>query len=242
MPKLVSLKSVSKYFDNKPILKNVSFDLNKGQITTLIGQNGTGKTTIAKIILGLEEISSGEVSLFNSKMTSSINSQIKIGYVPQKLDLNSTMPISALQLMESVAENKVFIEDPELQKFIPNLSKLENKDISELSGGQLQKIILLGTILRKPELLILDEPTQFLDVVSQQKFYHLIEHLKKNYNMTIFMISHDLFTVMKNSDQVICLNQHVCCSGKPTEINQNSDFKNALSEIGVYIHNHDHTH
>lgn len=96
--------------------------------------------------------------------------------------------------------------------------------------------------MNKPDLVIFDEPTQFLDLTSQQTFYCLLRQIKKKTDLTVFIISHDLFTVMKNSDQVICLNGHVCCSGKPSDIDNNINFKTAISEIGVYIHHHDHSH
>ncbi|HJK87169.1 MAG TPA: metal ABC transporter ATP-binding protein [Candidatus Megaira endosymbiont of Nemacystus decipiens] len=232
MDKFLELISVNKTYGKTPLLKNVTFALQQGQITTLIGQNGAGKTTIAKIILGLESFDSGKVV---------IKPNTKIGYVPQQLDLDYTMPMRVLDLLETISGKKASIESEELE-FISDLDKIYKKDISEISGGQLQKILLMGTILSKPDLLILDEPTQYLDVVSQQKFYSLISTLKSKYNMTIFIISHDLFTVMKNSDHVICINGHVCCSGKPAEIDNNIKFKKALSEIGLYVHQHDHTH
>ncbi|GAB4168362.1 MAG: metal ABC transporter ATP-binding protein [Rickettsiaceae bacterium] len=229
---LVELKSLSKKFANHVLLENVSFQLNKGEITTLIGQNGVGKTTIARIILGLEPYDAGGLH---------IAPNLSIGYVPQNLDLSSNMPITAQGLLEVLAGKKIFEQDLVFSYFL-DFGKIKDKDLTEISGGQLQKLLLVGTIMRKPDLLIFDEPTQFLDVASQQEFYRMIGRLKNELGMTIFMISHDLFTVMKNSDQVICLNKHVCCSGKPAEIDNNANFKNALSEIGVYIHHHDHKH
>jgi zinc transport system ATP-binding protein len=102
--------------------------------------------------------------------------------------------------------------------------------------------VLAGTLVSKPDLVILDEPTQYLDVTSQQEFYKSLNKIKEKTGLTVFMISHDLFTVMKNSDQVICINSHVCCVGKPNDLHENTDFRNALSEIGLYIHSHDHKH
>ncbi|NRB11521.1 MAG: metal ABC transporter ATP-binding protein [Rickettsiaceae bacterium] len=229
---LVEFKSVSKHFDNRTLLDNINFTLTKGEITTLIGQNGVGKTTIARIILGLEEVAKGQVILRDN---------LKIGYVPQKLDFFFNMPLTCEGLMDMLAVNKLSNEVLSLTKFI-NYEKIRKTDIAKISSGQLQRLLLSGVIMDKPDLLILDEPTQFLDVNSQQEFYSILNELKKKLGMTIFMISHDLFTVMKNTDHVICLNGHVCCSGRPTELNKNVDFKNALSEIGVYIHNHDHRH
>lgn len=232
MTTLVELKSLSKSFHNKTLVDNISFKLSKGKITTLIGQNGAGKTTLAKIILGQESYDSGKLT---------IKPDIKIGYVPQKLDLNLNMPITAKGLLKFLALNGLDYNLINLEEFI-GYNKIKNKDISSISGGELQKILLVGTLMSKPDLLILDEPTQYLDVSSQQAFYRILGELKEKLGITIFIISHDLFTVMKNSDQVICLNKHVCCSGKPTELDTNPDFKNALSEIGVYMHKHDHKH
>lgn len=232
MTTLVELRSLSKEFGNRTLVKDVSFKLSKGEITTLIGQNGVGKTTLARIILGLESYDSGELILAKN---------LRIGYVPQNLDLNFTIPMTAKGLLHVLAQETTISEDLALPYFL-DFEKIKNKDISEVSGGQLQKLLLAGTIISKPDLIIFDEPTQFLDVVSQQEFYRMLGELKNKFGITIFMISHDLFTVMKSSDQVICLNGHVCCSGKPIDIESNSDFKNALSEIGVYIHTHDHKH
>ena len=232
MTTLVEFKSLSKKFHNKILVDNISFKLNKGEITTLIGQNGAGKTTLAKIILGQESYDSGKLI---------IKPDIKIGYVPQKLDFNLNMPMTAKGLLKFLAPNGLDYGLINLEEFI-GYNKIKNKDISSISGGELQKLLLVGTLMSKPDLLILDEPTQYLDVASQQTFYRILGELKERLGITIFIISHDLFTVMKNSDQVICLNKHVCCSGKPTELDTNPDFKNALSEIGVYVHNHDHKH
>ncbi len=229
---LIEFKSLSKRFGNHKVVERVSFKLNKGEITTLIGQNGVGKTTLVKIILGLESYDSGELV---------IAKDLRIGYVPQNLDLSFAIPITVKGLLEILSQRRIVSEDFALSYFL-DFEEIKNKDISEISGGQLQKVLLAGTILSKPDLIILDEPTQYLDVASQQEFYRTLADLKNKFGITIFMISHDLFTVMKNSDQVICLNGHICCSGKPTDTDSNSDFKNALSEIGVYIHTHDHKH
>lgn len=232
MTALVEFKLLSKSFHNKILIDKVSFKLSKGEITTLIGQNGAGKTTLAKIILGQESYDSGKLI---------IKPDIKIGYVPQKLDFNLNMPMTAKGLLKFLAPNGLDYGLINLEEFI-GYNKIKNKDISSISGGELQKLLLVGTLMSKPDLLILDEPTQYLDVASQQAFYRILVELKERLGITIFIISHDLFTVMKNSDQVICLNKHVCCSGKPTELDTNPEFKNALSEIGVYVHNHDHKH
>lgn len=234
---LIEARSLSKSFGNQLILKNINFRLEVGEITTLIGQNGAGKTTLAKIILGQEKYDQGELIVQNN---------IKIGYVPQQLNLAVNIPINAKQLLKILAPNYKNEALADWHKFL-QYEQIKGRDIASLSGGQRQKLFLIGTILHQPDLLILDEPSQYLDVASQKEFYQLLNWLKKERGISIFVISHDLFTVMKNSDQVICLNGHICCSGKPADLGVddleiNKDFKQALSEIGVYIHQHNHRH
>lgn len=229
---LVEFNNVSKRFGSKLPLTNISFTLKKREITTLIGPNGAGKTTIARLILGLDSASSG--SIF-------IQPNLKVGYVPQKLNFSPNLPMTAKKFLYLLTSNKSDSNLQELFNFI-KLEHYEDQDISELSGGQFQKLILAATLLDKPDLIVLDEPTQSLDVISQQEFYQIINKIKKELDITIFMISHDLFTVMKNSDQVICLNGHICCSGKPNDVSGNQEFLETLSSIGFYTHHHNHKH
>ena len=232
MSPVVEFCSVSKCFGSKLLVDNVSFKLNPKEITTLIGQNGAGKTTIAKMILGLEKSTQGQIK---------VKDNLNIGYAPQKLDFNFNMPLNAGSLVDILAPGRIGKEVSELINFA-DFDNIRKVDISELSGGQLQKLVLAGILMNQPDLVILDEPTQYLDVTSQQEFYKLLKQIKETTGLTVFLISHDLFTVMKNSDQVICINGHVCCIGKPNEASNNLDFKNALSEIGFYVHSHDHVH
>ncbi|MFY9589198.1 ATP-binding cassette domain-containing protein [Rickettsia endosymbiont of Halotydeus destructor] len=229
---LIEFRNVSKKFGNKLPIHNISFTIKKNNITTLIGPNGAGKTSIVRLMLGLDKPTSGEII---------INSKLKIGYVPQKFNPAIDLPITVKNFLDLLAPNNKNNKLKELVTFI-NLDKLKDSDISELSGGQFQKLVLAAAILSEPNLIILDEPIQSLDVASQQEFYQIINHIKKNLDITVFMISHDLFTVMKNSDQVICLNGHICCSGVPNELTPNSDFSNVLSSLGFYTHHHDHKH
>jgi zinc transport system ATP-binding protein len=234
---LIEFRNVSKKFGNKLPINNISFTIKRNNITTLIGPNGAGKTTIVRLMLGLEKPSSGEI-IINSKLKIA---KLKIGYVPQKFNLGASLPITVRKFLDLLAPNNKNNELKEVLTFI-NLEKLKDHDISELSMGQFQKLVLASAILSNPDLIILDEPIQSLDVASQQEFYQIINHIKKNLDITVFMISHDLFTVMKNSDQVICLNGHICCSGVPNELTPNSDFSNVLSSLGFYTHHHDHKH
>lgn len=234
MQTIIEFENVLKAYNGKVLVDNVSFALQHGEITTLMGQNGAGKTTIAKIILGLEKATKGKTW---------VKPNLKIGYVPQKLGINANLPLVAGDLFNILAPHGGRGEVLDEISFI-DFPKLKDKKVSDLSGGELQKVILYGTLANEPELVILDEPVQYLDVASQQEFYKTLVRLRKKILLSVFMISHDLFTVMKNSDQVICINGHVCCIGKPNDLGSNSELQNALTEIGLYIHahNHDHNH
>ncbi|KJV92602.1 ATP-binding cassette domain-containing protein [Rickettsia bellii] len=229
---IIEFHNVSKKFGNKLPINNVSFTVKKNNITTLIGPNGAGKTTIVRLMLGLEKPTNGEII---------IDPRLKIGYVPQKFNLSSDLPITVKKFLDLLAPNNLTNDIKEIHSFI-DLERLKDQKISTLSGGQFQKIVLASSLLSKPDLIILDEPLQSLDVTSQQEFYQLISLIRKKLDITVFMISHDLFTVIKNSDQVICLNGHICCTGTPNAITPNSDFSNALSSLGFYTHHHDHKH
>lgn len=229
---LVEFNNISKLFETKRIIDQVSFRLHKGDLTTLIGPNGAGKTTIAKLITGLERASAGAISILPN---------IRIGYVPQKLEINKHLPLTPEYLLYLLAPDFDNLKWQFLLDFA-EFEKVKNLDLSKLSGGQLQKILLISALSSNPDLVILDEPTQSLDISSQQEFYQLLNKVRKITDITIFMISHDLYTVMKNSDQVICLNGHICCSGRPNDLPYDANFISALSTIGFYTHHHDHQH
>ena len=226
---LVEFDGIYKYFGKTLLLDNISFAINKGDIVTLVGQNGVGKTTIAKIILGLENYDAGKLS---------IEKNIKIGYVPQSLSVNDAVPMT-VEYFFALLTNKIAYDQAILDSYFPEFNALRNHDISFISGGQLQKLFLISTIITNADLIILDEPIKSLDIISQQEFYRLVRRIKSEFAVTFFMISHDLLNIMKHSDQVICLNKRVCCTGKPTDIQNNPEMQNALSEIGFYLHHHD---
>jgi zinc transport system ATP-binding protein len=221
---LVRFDSVSKFYNKKLILEDISFVVPRNGIITLVGPNGAGKTTIAKLLLGLERPTSGTIQK---------DSCISFGYVPQKINLNSNMPIKVGALLEILAAGRV---DQEILAF-SHVDNVSNNDITEISGGQIRRVFLAACLMNKANLIILDEPTKELDILGQKNLYKLLENIKLKYNIAIFIISHDLHMVVKSSDQVLCLNKHLCCYGKP-----NQQYQDILDHIGLYQHNHNHSH
>jgi zinc transport system ATP-binding protein len=226
MSNLVTFQAVSKHYNDKVIIDNVSFALDRKTITTLIGPNGAGKTTLAKLLLGIEEPNRGKIIRNTNKLT----------YIPQKIQLNNNLPLDVASFMQYLA-GKNIEEINEVIDFA-DLQSLAEKQIRTLSGGQLQRVFLAAAILSKPDLIVLDEPTQGLDMQGQNDFYQLLSYIRDKHNIAIFIISHDLHTVIKNADEVLCLNHHLCCSGIPDKDQPDSN----LSQIGAYTHHHDHKH
>ncbi len=233
---IASLENIGLKIDGQQIIDKISLSLTKGEITTLIGPNGGGKTSIARILLGILKPTSGLVKK---------NSNIKIGYMPQKISVDKTIPLRAKDFLK-ISNPKIIFND-NIKKIITRL-KLENileKQVHELSGGQMQKLLFLHSIIDQPDLLVLDEPTQYMDISATEEFYQILDEIRKAQNCAILLISHDLHMVMQKTDFVFCVNHHVCCHGAPEDINQHPEYLSLLgkhSAIAVYQHHHDHQH
>lgn len=242
---LLELSNVSYKINKQTIIDNVSLNLPRGQITTLIGPNGGGKTTIAKIALKLIKPSFGAVIS---------NPKIRQGYMPQKINIDKSIPLTVLDFVKLFNNN--FIDKIYFAQLAEKLglTKTLDQQLFAISGGQLQKILFLQAIISKPEFLVLDEPTQYMDINGVAEFYHILNDIRKNQNCSILLISHDLNFVMQKSDQVYCINHHICCSGHPESLANNIQYHQLFSkktfvddgkiseEIAIYHHQHDHQH
>ena len=236
MTQLILLDNVSVEIKHQKILHNVSLSINTNQIVTLLGPNGAGKSTLVKVILGLMPYTSGKITRLNN---------LTIGYVPQSIKLNPTLPITVKRFM---CLNKQLNNENILN--ILSMVKAEyliDKSMHLLSGGELQRVLLAQALAKRPQLLILDEPTQGVDVNGQVLLYDLISNAKTQFNCGILMVSHDLHLVMAKTDEVICLNHHICCSGTPASVSNDPEFislfgQQGASQIAVYKHHHNHQH
>ena len=229
------LENIGLVINKKVILQQINFELKKGKITTLIGPNGGGKTSTGHILLGLIKQTSGKVLLEKG---------IKIGYMPQKIEICKTIPLTPASFLALANNNKKL---DHLENFIDrlNVRKILNEQIHNLSGGELQKILFLHSIINKPDLLVLDEPTQYMDIAATEDFYNMIDQIRKESNCSILLISHDLHLVMQSTDFVFCINRHICCHGSPESINQHPEYLSLFSKnnsLAVYQHHHNHQH
>jgi len=207
--------------------------LQAGKVLTVIGPNGAGKSTLVRILLGLQQIDSGTIWC---------KPKLRVGYVPQKISINTLMPLSVKRFVALAGKG-----DIEQVLSEAGVKHLQAQDIQQLSGGEFQRVLIARALLRKPELLVLDEPAQGVDVMGQAELYEQISHLKNNYGFGVLMVSHDLHLVMQKSDQVLCLNQHICCSGQPEDVSKHPEYQRLFGDVpveglAVYTHQHNHCH
>ncbi|MBW3694465.1 zinc ABC transporter ATP-binding protein ZnuC [Vibrio sp. T187] len=236
MDSLIQLDGVSVEFDGRKVLDSISLKLEKGKITTLIGPNGAGKSTLVKVILGLQKKYTGSLTH---------HSKLVIGYVPQKLKLNDSLPLNVQRFLKLTGR---FSKQEILEALrLVGAEHLLLSNMHKLSGGENQRVLIARALLRRPDLLVLDEPAQGVDVQGQIDLYELIDTLRHRFGCGVFMVSHDLHLVMAKTDDVICLHHHVCCSGSPADIKQHPSyialFGGAPQEtLAFYHHEHSHHH
>ncbi len=233
---LLEVQNLGVKSDGKWLIKNVDISLKRGEIVTLIGPNGAGKSTCVKAILTLVTKQEGTVTF---------SPDIKIGYVPQKLNIDWTMPLTVRRLMTLTQSHKPDEIAAALEHV--NILHLADRMLQNLSGGEFQRLLLARALIRKPDLLILDEPVQGVDFSGEIALYELIQEVRKELNCGILLISHDLHIVMAETDHGICLNGHVCCSGHPTLVAKDEEYQRlfgprAANVMAVYSHEHDDKH
>ena len=232
---LIKLDNAGVYKSSKWLVRGVSLEVSKGQIVTLIGPNGSGKTTTAKMALNILNPDEGTI-LRNTK---------KIAYVPQKINIDWALPLRVSDFMNitSNISDSLILENLKLT----GVEHLIHSDIKNLSGGEFQRVLIARAIAKKPEFLVMDEPVQGVDFNGEISLYKLIKNISDNLNCGILLISHDIHFVMSSTDHVICLNGHVCCSGTPSFVAKNPAYielfgEHTASVLSLYKHQHEHSH
>lgn len=233
---LITVENLSVRYGANTVLRHVDMAIEPGEIVTIVGPNGSGKTSLLRAIIGATKPSVGRVSL---------KPGIKIGYVPQKLHIDPTLPISVERFMRLTnhVSRQHCIKALETAG-VPNLMK---RQMSQLSGGQFQRVLLARALINRPDVLLLDEATQGLDQPGSAAFYRQIEDVRRETGCAILMISHELHVVMSASDRVICLNGHVCCEGSPAVVASAPEYRSLFGTgtggaLALYRHDHDHDH
>ena len=232
---LVKLENAGVHRSSKWLVRGISFEINQGQIVTLIGPNGSGKTTTAKMILNILNADEGLV-------TGNAN---KMAYVHQKISIDWTMPLRVIDFMKLTSNlNNTQVNE---SLTMTGVDKLLYNQINSLSGGEFQRVLIARAIAKKPDLLVLDEPVQGVDFNGEIALYNLIKEISISLNCGILLISHDMHFVMSTTNHVICLNGHICCSGTPGSVVKNPEYIKLFGEhnsetLSYYQHNHDHSH
>jgi len=232
---LLVADSIGYKIRGKTILTDVSLQVQKKEIITLIGPNGAGKTSLIRILLGLSHASSGKVER---------KQNLRIGYVPQRIQVPDVMPLRVCDFLNVAGKYDI----AQCQQILDevNCGSLLYSPMQGISGGEMQRVLLARALLKKPELLVLDEPASGMDVIGQQALYETIRNIRDKHDCGILMVSHDLHLVMAATDRVICLNTHICCTGHPDDLSEHPEylklFGDAIDGLALYSHHHDYEH
>ncbi len=234
---LLSARAISLMKGNRTILDRIDLDISPGEIVTLIGPNGAGKTSLVRTLLGVEKPTSGTIQRLPG---------LVVGYVPQRFDIDRAIPMTVERFLMLSSELKDHEARAQALRDV-GAPQLGDRPFGELSGGELQRVLIARALLRNPNLLVLDEPVRGVDFQGEAELYQLISDLRAERNIGVLLVSHDLHVVMAQSDRVICINRHVCCSGVPNSVAQHPEYARlfgpqAARALGVYTHVHDHRH
>lgn len=249
---LLKLNKVSWSAGNRLVLNNIDLSLHRGEILTVIGPNGAGKSCLLKLALGLSMPAEGRVWRAPS---------VRIGYMPQQININPYLPLTVADFMQlatpkttspawflGLGRQHHFSRKAMLNALAEvGVEHLLVQPVQQLSGGEMQRVLLARALLKQPDILVLDEPVQGVDVSGQAELYGIIKTLRDRHGCAVLMVSHDLHVVMAATDLVLCLNQHVCCSGHPELVSQHPEYlrlfgPTATSDLAIYTHHHDHHH
>ncbi|MDX1432331.1 MAG: metal ABC transporter ATP-binding protein [Gammaproteobacteria bacterium] len=235
---LLAAHGVSVGFRGRTILDNVDVAVERGEIVTIIGLNGAGKSTLVRVLLGLIRPDAGRVWRREG---------LRVGYSPQHIQRDPALPLSVSRFLS--LGTGVAARDPRLAERLAEVGAehVLASQLAEISGGELHRVLLARALLRAPDLLVLDEPLAGVDVAGQSELYRLIGELRDRYGCGVLLVSHDLHVVMAATDRVLCINHHVCCTGRPESVSRHPEFvalfgAHVAQALALYTHDHDHTH
>ncbi len=236
MINLIHAENLSVIHNGKTVLEDVSLSISEKDFITIVGPNGAGKSILLKCLIGMLQPTEGSIKT---------SENLRCAYAPQDFSTENTLPISVKKFL--TLNNKLSQDELNTVAEETNITNLLNRQIHSLSGGERQRVLLGRALAKKPNLLVLDEPAQNLDVNAQQSFYELIENIYENRELSILMVSHELHLVMACSKKVICLYHHVCCSGTPQSVVNDPEFVKIFGpemsrRMAIYHHEHDHSH
>ncbi len=218
------------------IVRHVSLRVRRGEIITIIGPNGGGKTTTMRVAAGVIVPDEGQAWRHPSA---------RVAHAPQRLRVERVLPLSVGRFLTLGTGAKTTDIDAALTRV--GCAALRARQMHQLSSGELQRVLIARAILRRPDLLLLDEPVQGVDFAGEAAIYEIIAQLREETGCGVLMVSHDLHFVMKGTDRVVCINGHVCCAGTPKAVSESGEYAAlfgdaALRHRAAYAHVHDHRH
>ncbi len=232
---LLEVAGVGLNFGDQAVLDDVTFALHAGEIVTLVGLNGSGKSSLVRIVVGLLRPHRGTVRR---------RLGLRIGYTPQHLARDPRLPLTVEHFVALGGDGgrraSAVLEEV-------GAGRVGRAQLADISGGELHRVLLARALLRRPDLLVLDEPMAGVDLAGRSELYRLIADIRDRYRCGVLMVSHDLHVVMAATDNVLCLNHHVCCTGHPRSIARDPQFialfgREVADVLAVYPHHHDHAH
>jgi zinc transport system ATP-binding protein len=231
----VAARGVCHAFGRREALHEVDLAVHAGEIVTLIGPNGSGKTTLVRLLLGFLRPWRGRIER---------RPGLVVGYVPQHFEIDRAMPLTVRRFLTLASASGAAIGRAVADA---GIGDLVGRSFADLSGGERQRALIARALARQPQLLVLDEPTQGVDVSGQAELYALIQRIRSERGVGVLLVSHDLHLVMEATDRVVCLNHHVCCAGRPESVAGHPEFlalfgAGAAPGLAVYQHRHDHRH
>ncbi|WP_160154769.1 zinc ABC transporter ATP-binding protein ZnuC [Microbulbifer sp. ALW1] len=227
---LIRARGLGLEIAGRQLLRDISLELEPAEIVTVIGPNGAGKTTLLRLLLGLTKPTSGSVER---------RPGLRLGYMPQRLHIDATMPMTVGRFLQLGIDN-VKVADALARV---GAGQLAGARLADLSGGEMQRVLLARAAARKPQLLVLDEPTQGVDIGGQGEVYQLIAQLRDELHCGVLLVSHDLHLVMAATDRVLCVNQHICCHGHPEQVSRDPAYLELFGDkLALYNHQHNHHH
>jgi zinc transport system ATP-binding protein len=236
---LVEASEIDVVLGKRSVVNNVSVAVGAGEVVALIGPNGAGKTTMVRVLLGLLPPTRGTIRR---------RPGLRIGYMPQSMVIDPALPLTAERLLRLALPSGAGT-DSRIQAVLDEVGArhVATGAIQDLSGGELQRVLLARALLREPDLLVLDEPVRGVDVAGQVELYDLIGGIRERRHCGVLVVSHDLHLVMAATDRVVCLNHHVCCAGHPEAVSRDPAFAalfgpQAATAFAIYHHRHDHRH
>ncbi|AAV94289.1 metal ABC transporter ATP-binding protein [Ruegeria pomeroyi] len=233
---VIAAEGLSIRVDGRTVLADISVAVAAGEIVTIVGPNGSGKSTFLRALIGALPAASGRVIRAPG---------LRIGYVPQKLAIDATLPITVSRFLSLPRRVPQDVAAEALARAgVPDLA---NRQMTDLSGGQFQRVLLARAVLERPHLLLLDEATQGLDQPGSAAFYEQIEEVRQDLGCAVVMVSHDLHVVMAASDRVLCMNGHICCEGTPEVVADAPEYRalfgtGTRGALALYRHQHSHRH